>query len=520
MYSGQTKARTHQRYPAMDWLERLLPLALALGTLLAVIRPFRTHANWMYFEQDDFFYYLKVAQNLATGHGSTCNGLVPTNGYHPLWMLLLAALLKLGAGPRGILIFLAVSIWTGTLTIYLLSRRILSQATLGAAVAGLLSVFVAAYYFHLAIACMETTFAVPLLFALMAMAVSAEKWIFPTRHASAYGLAVGVLTSSIMLARVDAVLFAALLSLGVALQPALRQRIRAAWLAGFVIGLLPAAAYLVSNRVFFGVWLPISGLAKQLKLHAAFSYRPWQSFLVLTPSQWVSILVILAGTCCLPKLWSRLSFVMRALAFAALAFPWIYYSLLSWRTDWRLWSWYFYALQPALCVALLVLLHSQRVQHALAWKPLLVTLILVAFARGLHLTWDQQNPTIVDTAMELRHFAETHPGVYAMGDRSGAVSYLLPKPMVQAEGLVMDREYLERLARQEPLTDVLRAYNVRYYIGTARRPYTGCFHAVEPWQAGPQAPHLQADFCTQPVAAWTHGDLKTLVFELGPSPGA
>jgi hypothetical protein len=38
---------------------------------------------------DDAFYYLKVAQNVAAGHGSTFDGAYPTNGYHPLWMAML-----------------------------------------------------------------------------------------------------------------------------------------------------------------------------------------------------------------------------------------------------------------------------------------------------------------------------------------------------------------------------------------------------------------------------------------------
>lgn len=38
---------------------------------------------------DDAFYYISVAQNLALGLGSTWDGITPSNGYHPLWMLLL-----------------------------------------------------------------------------------------------------------------------------------------------------------------------------------------------------------------------------------------------------------------------------------------------------------------------------------------------------------------------------------------------------------------------------------------------
>lgn len=34
------------------------------------------------------FYYLKVAEYIASGAGSTFDGVSPTNGYHPLWMLL------------------------------------------------------------------------------------------------------------------------------------------------------------------------------------------------------------------------------------------------------------------------------------------------------------------------------------------------------------------------------------------------------------------------------------------------
>ncbi len=41
--------------------------------------------NW--FDRDDAYYYYKVAQNITEGHGITFDGINPTNGYHPLWML-------------------------------------------------------------------------------------------------------------------------------------------------------------------------------------------------------------------------------------------------------------------------------------------------------------------------------------------------------------------------------------------------------------------------------------------------
>jgi len=41
--------------------------------------------NW--YQTDDAFYYFKTAQNIAEGRGITYDGLAPTNGFHPLWML-------------------------------------------------------------------------------------------------------------------------------------------------------------------------------------------------------------------------------------------------------------------------------------------------------------------------------------------------------------------------------------------------------------------------------------------------
>lgn len=45
---------------------------------------------------DDAFYYFEIARNIAQGFGSTFDGLTPTNGYHPLWMLVLSPLYALG----------------------------------------------------------------------------------------------------------------------------------------------------------------------------------------------------------------------------------------------------------------------------------------------------------------------------------------------------------------------------------------------------------------------------------------
>lgn len=44
-------------------------------------------ADW--FSTDDAFYYFKIANNITHGMGSSFDGIAKTNGYHPLWMMIL-----------------------------------------------------------------------------------------------------------------------------------------------------------------------------------------------------------------------------------------------------------------------------------------------------------------------------------------------------------------------------------------------------------------------------------------------
>lgn len=67
---------------------------------------------------DDAFYYFTIARNVADGQGSTFDGLHPTNGYHPLWLVLCAVPYLLGLdGTAAVLVMLAVQLclWVATL---------------------------------------------------------------------------------------------------------------------------------------------------------------------------------------------------------------------------------------------------------------------------------------------------------------------------------------------------------------------------------------------------------------------
>lgn len=75
--------------PAISRLNLLLGAAalfVAVVAFAVVTRP----VTWLLgYVADDAFYYLQIARHIAMGHGATFDGINPTNGFHPLWMLLL-----------------------------------------------------------------------------------------------------------------------------------------------------------------------------------------------------------------------------------------------------------------------------------------------------------------------------------------------------------------------------------------------------------------------------------------------
>jgi len=72
---------------------------------------------------DDAFYYFTIVEKALAGQGVTFDGLAPTNGFHPLWALLLAPILALSpTRDAGIHIALTLAALLDTATIYLAFR--------------------------------------------------------------------------------------------------------------------------------------------------------------------------------------------------------------------------------------------------------------------------------------------------------------------------------------------------------------------------------------------------------------
>lgn len=89
---------------------------VVLAQLWVLFVPTSSLLNW--FTTDDAFYYFKVAQNIAEGHGSTFDGMHLSNGYHPLWMLICVPVFALARFdlilPLRLIVLISILLSAGT----------------------------------------------------------------------------------------------------------------------------------------------------------------------------------------------------------------------------------------------------------------------------------------------------------------------------------------------------------------------------------------------------------------------
>ncbi len=494
------------------------PMLIAV-TIVAVITgfyPFHAGAAKLKYFQDDFFYYLEIARNIAATGRSTFDGTTLTNGYHPLWLLVI-----LGAWLAGkeqlVFIVVALLISAGTAACYLLTRSLCAISSLGSGSAVLLSAWTALFYLSIARTGMEVILTVPLMLAFL-RCVCDGKYLEQPRRLVVGGL----LASAVLLSRLDTVLFLAGFGFLLLLQqPNITRLKQAAW---FLIGLSPFFLYLISNQLWFGDLWPASSQAKHLKhgfrpdgtaLHSLFSPFGLVAMAFLIPA----VLLLALGCISLVRKAARSWRTPRYAAFAiAILFPFLYFGLLSIVSDWRIWTWYRYPLVVSSVAAILVIrtegTFETTDERRWTYLPAYVcTLLLcVAFLSGLRKT--PQNTDIYHLALHLQQFARQHPGHYAMGDAAGTPAYLMDQPVTQLEGLVMDKRYLENIREQRPLLDVLKQYGVRYYISLDAVDQDGCSFAYEPLQAGPDSPHMTATICQKPVDDFSTGQYQLSIFDL------
>ena len=222
---------------------------------------------------DDAFYYFQTAHHIAAGDGSTFDGLHPTNGYHPLWMLALVPFSAIAQDPVAFTrLALALSILCGLLSatlLHLLLRRLTTAWWLPPLGAGLYFLNSQAIVSNLN--GLETSLSTLFFVASLYLTLRAGQERQTTGRAALLGLSLGLL----FLARTDNVFYIAMFFL-IALVRAWKSERSLPGQAGFwlaatravvrvgvtaVVAAVVVAPWLAWNLASFGSIVQSSGFA-------------------------------------------------------------------------------------------------------------------------------------------------------------------------------------------------------------------------------------------------------------------
>lgn len=449
-------------------------LALAGGVALcAVALAAALLASGVRLTQEDGFYYFKIAQHVAAGRGSTFDGLHPTNGYHPLWLVCLVPLFALFRSPEDAMaaatLLQALLLAIGAGLVVLLARTVLSQVA--SALAGLTLVLLT---WRVALSGVEFALVTAL---LAAVAVLLMRQFTGDQPASvATHALMGLLLALAFLARLDTALLAALVGLeltrrawGARATAPFVARLAALWLPMVTVG----AAYLAVNAALFGHPLPVSGLAKRawsaylLRQDPVYQGAGWLAAKavnlmrpLLSPLGAGMAAVLIGGAGALAVLALRaarargsaldtcaaLLVPLRPLALFAALQPVAY--VLVYHGHYSHAPWY-YAAQPLLAALLIAALaESQaarfvvRAQPALAAACLLAASFATLQAVGLRRTQAQADGPLYVAARWARDnlAPEARVGTW----NAGAIGYLSGRQVVNLDGVVNTVGFLER----------------------------------------------------------------------------
>ena len=423
--------------------------------------------------EDDAYYYTKIARNILETGLSTFDGQTLTNGYQPLW-LLVVGVQELVFGQRfpHFVVLVEVALAAGALWLFLTSLREKSpiyQLTFTVAYTLLAWPMIAKG--------MELSL---LLFCLAVFTSLALQTIRGQNNVLWLGLA-GALCIG---ARIDAAVF--VLPILVLACGGLRRALPALM---FIAG--AGALYAAVNFWLFGTPVPISGSVKALGgfqlnrtlleqvwefQHSPIAVRDWPAVagtsigaLVMFANSTIGRLVLMSALALVAVIAARRDPRCAAIGGGYLIGIALFATKLLFFSVWELGSWYAY---PAVLALFVVFLaaddHLSRSVGLLRGRLGSIGAVGLVLALALQLQVSSSMAEVNRLPINLRAIAAFDPifkgDRVAMGDIAGSFGLYYAGPVTQLEGLVNDREYLDALKGKTDLKQLLCTRGVRYVV--------------------------------------------------------
>ena len=280
------------------------------------------------FFADDSYFYFQVAWNFAHGMGSTFNGVMDTNGYHPLWMLLCALVCKMLPTKAAALHGIAAALCLCDLILLVLVRRILARVADNA--------WYIAFALLIPFSFLSQLGSEGALSGCLLAATVLAVYCYVCGPTPGRALLFNLAAALAVLARLDNIFIIGFLWLAVWLAAPVTQRASVFRLQALCIPvyLVLWGGYLATNLYCFGILQPISGLVKS---HPALHLRMGSN---LPHTAWLMLAIILP--CMFLLGWKRRDLFFRVveLPFALGVLCHACYIVFRMSDETR-WSWYY-----------------------------------------------------------------------------------------------------------------------------------------------------------------------------------
>ena len=433
----------------------VLAAIVAAIVLMFVVVLERVPINFM---GDDSFFYYQVAWNFAHGRGSTFNGILPTNGYHPLWMLVCALVYVVIESKEkalhGIVLVISLLDIATFFTVAALLRRV--GRNLWPVAFAMLVPFCFLTYVGTEGALSGTCLALMMLAA----------WTLCEQRSAGSALVFTLLYSLAVLCRLDNVFIVSMMVVAVWIALGSGRPGRNSMLAALPIPAVLWGGYLASNWVFFHTLEPISGMLKSHgRAHTLGSNLPH-----------TAVVPLLVVTICLPILAMR----QRDLFFRAVELPMaigIYihasYIVFVMSSETR-WPWYYTS-----WILLASIMLARVAGVLLSSMPKLVVplaTVCVALLAGLWFQVDYRHYYKMPPLFDIGNFNEVaaKAGVRSMivFDKPGALAYYSTVKIVPLDGLMGDLNFQHELATKG-IGEFVVSHNIDAFAGPTLPMYAG-----------------------------------------------
>jgi hypothetical protein len=415
---------------------------------------------------DDAYYYFQIAENLSAGHGPTQDRLTTTNGFHPLWMLLLVVVQWVVRGDPETFLFAVralcvLSLAASAMLLFSLCRREIGLLPALFAVLALLF----PRYQNAIQGGIEATLVAPLVLGIFHETLRSGALHRDTpRLRDAW---TGTLLGLLMLSRLDAVFVLLAVALGLGLRAALPGE--TTWSARVRRGIVKELAllwpvpllvlpYLAWNLLAFGSPMPTSGQLKS-------GFPVPELRLASLRLEFAALLPVIAaalpiGARVLPREKRRLLLPLGLLGLGC-ALHALWHLLF---TRWGVYTWYFALYLPPGLIALAILVRSLESYAPRLVGPALAMAVLAsipAFALSISRAPQGMQSGAAETAAWVR--ANLPPDAILGMKDSGAFTFFSRRRVMNMDGLANHPAYMRALCAGR-LAQFLREYGVRYIV--------------------------------------------------------